>query len=67
MLSFKIANLSVDENDKYLKFILSIGVGFSIANCVDRIFFDINYFTYNDIFMMILIYTTTYYKYLNER
>ena len=47
--------LAYNENDnKITKFILSVGIGFAVSNCIDRIFFNINYFTFSDYFMILI-------------
>ena len=43
-----------------IRFILDIGIGLSISNCIDRIFFDITSFQANDILMVVLTILTTY-------
>lgn len=61
--------LSCNETDKKIvKFILNIGIGFVVSNCIDRIFFNVNYFTFSDYFMIIITILTSYYKvYVRKR
>lgn len=40
-------------NKGWLRFIPSLGIGFSIANIIDRVCFDIHEYTKSDIFMLI--------------
>lgn len=61
-LAFIIAKLNIKKKDKKLKFILDIGVGLCVSNCIDRIFFNINSFQLSDIVMIILTILTSYYK-----
>lgn len=37
-----------------LRFILSIGIGFAMSNVIDKVFFNVLEFRYNDIVMIIL-------------
>lgn len=45
---------SIINSKKRLRFILEIGVGFTISNVIDKIFFSVLDFNYNDIVMIIL-------------
>jgi len=61
-ISFYLSTVKHDEKDRWYNFIINVGVGLCISNCIDRIFFDINYFTYADVLMIIITLATSYYK-----
>jgi hypothetical protein len=50
-----------------LRLVLSIGVGLSISNVIDRIFFDIQVYTKADILMVIATIIISIYDYVRER
>ena len=52
-------------NNKNTQFILNMGIGIAIANCIDRIFFDINYFQINDIYTTLISLALSINKYYN--
>jgi len=57
-----------DSDNKITKFVLLVGIGFAISNCIDRLFFNVNYFTFSDYFMIIITILTSYYKiYVRKR
>jgi hypothetical protein len=62
-LCLYISQSSTDS--KYVKFILDIGLVFALSNCIDRIFFDINYFQTNDIISIIISIAFSIKKYYN--
>jgi hypothetical protein len=49
-----------------LKLILSIGVGFCVSNVIDKVFFNVLQFNYNDIIMIILTLCISFYQYLQN-
>ncbi len=55
--------LAMITQTKFSKFICTIGLGFALADIIDRIFFDCNYFTWSDVIMIVLIISTSYYKF----
>ena len=50
-----------------LKLILSIGFGFCFSNVIDKVFFNVLDFNYNDVIMIIITLCISLYKYLDER
>jgi len=50
-----------------LKFVLSIGLGFCISNVIDKVFFNVLEFKYNDIIMIILTFCFAALDYLKYR
>lgn len=58
-ISFYLASL---DKKGWLNFLLNVGVGFCISNCIDRIFFDINSVTHADVLMIIITLATSYYN-----
>lgn len=50
-----------------LRFILSIGAGFTISNVIDKVFFNVLDFNYNDIIMIILTLCFSCLDYLKEK
>ena len=44
-----------------LKFVLEIGIGLCISNCIDRLFYDIKSFNKEDIYMIIITVLLAYY------
>ena len=49
-----------------LRFILSLGVGFCISNVIDKVFFNVLEFRYNDIFMIVLTICASLLDYLQN-
>lgn len=58
--------LASNSLDKYFKFVMNIIVGFCISNCVDRLFFNINTFTNEDIYMIIITIIVSYFTVYKE-
>lgn len=54
-----------NTDSKHVKFILNMGLVFALSNCIDRIFFDINYFQTNDIIAIIISIAFSIKKYYN--
>lgn len=50
-----------------LKFVLSVGLGFCISNVIDKVFFNVLEFRYNDIIMIILTFCFATLDYLKDR
>ena len=50
-----------------LKFVLSVGLGFCISNVIDKVFFNVLEFRYNDIIMIILTFCFATLDYLKNR
>lgn len=50
-----------------LRFILSVGIGFSVADVIDRLIFDVTVFNKADILMIILTIIISAYNYVNIR
>ena len=50
-----------------LRLILSISFGFCFSDVIDRLFFNVFEFNYNDLIMIILTLCISLYKYLDER
>ena len=50
-----------------LKFVLSVGFGFCISNVIDKVFFNVLEFRYNDIIMIILTFCFATLDYLKNR
>ena len=48
-----------------LKLILSIGFGFCFSNVIDKVFFNVLDFNYNDVIMIIITLCISIYKYLD--
>ena len=48
-----------------LRLILSIGLGFCVSNVIDKVFFNVLSFNYNDIIMIILTFCLSFYRYLS--
>lgn len=48
---------------RFSRFICTIGLGFASADILDRVFFDCNYFSWNDIIMVLLVISGSYYKF----
>lgn len=59
---FILANSKRDNEDKKVSFLINVGVGFCISNCIDRLFFDINHFTKADVYMITATLITSYVK-----
>lgn len=57
---------SLINSKGFLKFILSIGVGFCISNVIDKVFFNVLEFRYNDILMIILTFCFSYLDFLKN-
>jgi len=53
--------LAKNKPQGLLKFVLDVGIGFCVSNCIDRIFFDIKTFTREDVFMIVLTLLISYY------
>lgn len=51
----------------YLRFILDIGIGLTISNVIDKVFFNVLDFNYNDIIMITLTLCFSYLDYLKEK
>jgi lipoprotein signal peptidase len=51
-------------SEGFYRMILSIGVGLSVSNVIDRIFFDVQIYTFADIFMVIGTLTFSIYDYV---
>lgn len=51
------------QNTVFSKFMFSIGIGLTISDFIDRIFFDINQFTTSDIFMIIITISIASFEY----
>lgn len=56
---FSISNMV--GKTKFISFVLSLGIGYSISDVIDRICFDINKFTIQDIVMIIITIALSYY------
>lgn len=54
-------------SDGALRLVLSIGVGMSISNVIDRIFFDIEIYTKSDILMVTTTIIISIYEYVRDR
>lgn len=63
-LIFIISN--IDGKNKFINFIISIGIGFAISDVIDRIYFDINTFTTEDIVMIVIIIALSYYTHVKR-
>lgn len=50
-----------------LKLVLNIGVGFTISNVIDKVFFNVLEFRYNDVIMIILTLCFALLDYLKEK
>lgn len=48
------------EDNKHLRFVLSIGIGLSASDVIDRIFFNISQFTKEDVSMVIATFIISY-------
>lgn len=48
------------------RLILSIGMGMAVSNIIDKCFFNVLEFRYNDIIMIILTISCSLYEYLNN-
>lgn len=53
--------LSKNKTQGLLKFVLDVGMGFCVSNCIDRIVFDVTTFTHEDVFMIVLTILISYY------
>ena len=51
----------------FLRFILNIGIGFTISNMIDKCYYNVLEFRYNDIIMIILTVCFSLYEYLNSK
>ncbi len=51
------------ESRGFFRFILSIGVGLSFSDVIDRLYFNSNVFNYSDIFMIIITVSIAAYEY----
>ncbi len=49
-----------------LRFILSIGIGLSISDVIDRLVFNSNIFNYSDILMIITTVSIAFYEYVKN-
>jgi hypothetical protein len=49
-----------------LKLVLNIGLGLCISNVIDKVFFNVLEFRYNDIFMIVITVSLSLYTYLKE-
>lgn len=49
-----------------LKLVLNIWLGFCVANVVDKVYFNVLEFRYNDIFMIVITIGLSLYTYLKE-
>lgn len=58
---------TMDGKSTFISFVLSIGVGFSISDIVDRLYFNINVFQPNDIIMIFLTVIISYITYYVRR
>ena len=58
---------SLIDTKKWLKLILNIGLGFTISNVIDKVFFNVLVFTYNDILMIILTFCFAFLQYYKEK
>jgi hypothetical protein len=57
---------SLIDAKKWLKLILNIGLGFAISNVIDKVFFNVLVFTYNDVLMIILTFCFAFLQYYKE-
>jgi len=64
MLGFVLARIG---SDGVLRFILSVGIGLSLSNVIDRVFFDVQVYTKSDIFMLITTLSFSIYEYVKRR
>jgi len=46
----------------WLRFILSLGVGFCVSNIIDRVFFDISSYTLSDILMVVVTIISSFFN-----
>lgn len=54
-------------DNKWYNFLASVFIGLCISNCIDRIFFNVNYFQLNDYLMILITLVTSYIKYVRQR
>mgnify|MGYP000754832601 CR=1 FL=1 len=45
---------SLLKNNKFTRLIINIGLGLCVSNVIDKVFFNVLEFTYNDIIMIIV-------------
>lgn len=55
------------ETKGWLKFVLYVGVGFTISNVIDKVFFDIRVFTSMDLVMIITTFIFAGINLMNEK
>lgn len=46
--------ISTMKHTIFSKVVISIGIGLTSSDIIDRVFFDINYFTWSDIIMIVI-------------
>lgn len=59
LLLFWLTNMK-NGHSKHVSFVLAIGIGLSISDVIDRLYFDITEFTYEDIGMIIITVIAAY-------
>lgn len=64
LLAFYCARL---EKTPIVTLVTNIGIGFSMADVIDRVFFDIMQFTKSDILMIVVTITYSIYNYVRQR
>lgn len=65
-MCFYLVKLCITDNNK-LHFIMSIGMGFSVSDVIDRVCFDIRIFTKEDVWMIVLTISIAAYEYRKRR
>lgn len=59
LLLFWLSNMKNGQS-KHVSFVLAIGIGLSISDVLDRVYFDITKFTLSDIFMIVITIMVSY-------
>ena len=63
ILALVLLSYSLGLKNRYLRFILEIGVGFSVSNVIDKVFFDVINFTKSDVIMIVITFGVAIYNF----